>query len=115
PHKIDLVARMGANYYCRASGNAVFEVEKPNLNLGIGVDKLPENIRASKVLTGNDLGILANCTAIPAKQVDFADARLHTIINEHTDHNAQKQARHQYAQQRIAEKESDKAWQILLH
>lgn len=115
PHKIDLVARMGANYYCRASGNAVFEVEKPNLNLGIGVDKLPENIRTSHILTGNDLGILANCTTIPGRQADFADAGLQAIINEHIDHHAQKQARHQYAQQLIAEKEIDKAWQVLLY
>ena len=114
PHKIDLVARMGANYYCRASGNAVFEVEKPNLNLGIGVDKLPENIRTSQVLTGNDLGILANCTAIPERQSDFTDSGLQAIINDNTDNNAGKHAIHKYAQQLIAQKEIDKAWQVLL-
>lgn len=65
PHKIDLVARMGADYYCRASGNAVFEVAKPNLSLGMGFDNLPTHIRYSKTLTGNHLGQLANCTQIP--------------------------------------------------
>jgi flavin reductase (DIM6/NTAB) family NADH-FMN oxidoreductase RutF len=53
PHKIDLVARMGGDYYCRASGSAVFEVPKPNLNLGMGMDQLPEKIRKSRVLSGH--------------------------------------------------------------
>ena len=44
PHKIDLVARMGGDFYCRASGNAVFEVAKPNLNLGVGVDHVGDSI-----------------------------------------------------------------------
>lgn len=71
PHKIDLVARMGADYYCRASGNAVFEVAKPNLSLGMGFDNLPTHIRYSKVLTGNHLGQLANCTQIPEIDTTF--------------------------------------------
>ena len=45
PHKIDLVARMGGDYYCRASGAAVFEVAKPNLKLGVGIDALPDHIK----------------------------------------------------------------------
>ena len=53
PHKIDLVARMGGDFYCRTSGNAVFEVTKPHTQLGIGVDALPESIRNSRILTGN--------------------------------------------------------------
>src|SRR5580658_557849 len=65
PHKIDLVARMGGDYYCRASGSAIFEVHKPNVELGVGVDALPEHIRHSSILTGNDLGMLGNVTSIP--------------------------------------------------
>ena len=65
PHKIDLVARMGGDYYCRASGGAVFKVPKPNMQLGIGVDALPQSIRQSHVLTGNNLGLLGNSTALP--------------------------------------------------
>ncbi|MEO8151120.1 MAG: flavin reductase family protein [Bacteroidia bacterium] len=64
-HKIDLVARLGANYYCRTSGAALFEVEKPHHKKGIGVDLLPEHIRMSRVLTGNNLGQLGNCDALP--------------------------------------------------
>src|ERR1043165_9987923 len=63
PHKIDLVARMGADYYCRASGGAVFEVHKPNVALGVGIDALPDWIRSSSVLTGNNLGMLGNSTS----------------------------------------------------
>jgi flavin reductase (DIM6/NTAB) family NADH-FMN oxidoreductase RutF len=65
PNKIDLVSRMGENWYCRASGNAVFEVEKPNVNIGIGVDSIPMDIRNSTVLTGNNLGQLGNVAKIP--------------------------------------------------
>ncbi len=67
-HKIDLVARLGGNFYCRASGAALFEVEKPHHQRGIGVDHLPEHIRTSKVLTGNALGQLGNCPALPDRE-----------------------------------------------
>lgn len=67
-HKIDVVGRLGADWYVRASGNALFEVEKPLSTLGIGVDVLPENIRLSHVLTGNNLGQLGNVQTIPTKE-----------------------------------------------
>jgi flavin reductase (DIM6/NTAB) family NADH-FMN oxidoreductase RutF len=65
PQKIDLVGRMGANFYCRASGKAVFEVEKPLIRMGIGVDGIPEKIRFSKILSGNNLGQLGNVEKLP--------------------------------------------------
>jgi len=68
PQKIKLVGRMGKNYYSRAFGDSIFEVEKPLQNQGIGIDKLPEKIRTSKVLTGNELGMLGNLQALPGKQ-----------------------------------------------
>jgi flavin reductase (DIM6/NTAB) family NADH-FMN oxidoreductase RutF len=64
--KIDLVARMGGDWYCRANGDAIFELQKPLTTCGIGVDILPENVRLSEVLTGNDLGILGNIESIPS-------------------------------------------------
>ncbi len=73
PDKIDLVARMGADFYCRASGDAVFEVMKPQSRPAIGIDGLPEFIRNSKVLTGNDLGMLGNSEHFPT------DSELATI------------------------------------
>ncbi|TAH43511.1 MAG: flavin reductase family protein [Bacteroidetes bacterium] len=66
PNKIDLVARMGENYYCRASGSSIFEVTKPLSDFGIGVDQIPEQIRLSKILTGNNLGQLGNVKDLPA-------------------------------------------------
>lgn len=67
PNKIDLVARMGADWYCRASGAALFKVAKPNTKLGIGIDAIPEKIRLSKILTGNNLGQLGNIESLPSK------------------------------------------------
>ncbi len=67
-HKIDLVARCGYNWYARASGDALFEVDKPNLKLGIGFDQLPAEIRESTVLSGNDLGKLANSESLPSQE-----------------------------------------------
>ena len=63
--KIDLVARMGGDWYCRASGNAMFKVAKPLTTIGIGVDALQKRIRYSKVLTGNHLGQLGNVEKLP--------------------------------------------------
>lgn len=100
PHKIDLVARMGADYYCRASGAAVFEVAKPNLNLGIGLDALPAHIRNSGVLTGNHLGQLGNSTVIPMIDEDFVveeDLPMEELAKSYLDAG-----------------DVDSAWQVLL-
>ncbi len=65
PRKIDLVGRMGGSWYCRANGDALFELTQPISHLGIGVDALPANIRNSKILTGNNLGELGNVPKMP--------------------------------------------------
>jgi len=65
PHLIDLVGRCGGNWYTRASGAALFQVEKPSMNLGIGIDALPAHIRNSDILSGNDLGQLGNLESLP--------------------------------------------------
>jgi flavin reductase (DIM6/NTAB) family NADH-FMN oxidoreductase RutF len=70
--KIDLVARMGDNWYCRAKGDALFEVQKPITSIGIGIDALPEHIRHSKVLTGNNLGLLGSVEHLPLPE-EIAD------------------------------------------
>ncbi len=66
PDRIDLVSRMGGDFYCRAFGNAIFTVKKPVQTRGIGVDALPEFIRTSDILTGNNLGQLGNIEQIPS-------------------------------------------------
>ena len=65
PNKIDLIARMGGELYCRASGTALFSVTRPLSVPGIGIDSLPESIRNSKILSGNDLGQLGNTHKFP--------------------------------------------------
>mgnify|MGYP001824153958 CR=1 FL=1 len=65
PFKLDAVARLGGNFYSRIIPETLFEVGKPLKRLGIGIDQLPENIRNSTVLTGNDLAKLANVEAVP--------------------------------------------------
>ncbi|OWK71594.1 flavin reductase family protein [Pedobacter sp. AJM] len=63
--KIDLVARLGGDWYCRVTAENLFKVAKPLAKLGIGVDALPKSVRLSKVLTGNDLGMLGNVEHLP--------------------------------------------------
>lgn len=76
PFKIDTVARMGGNWYSRAK-EGIFEVPKPLQTMGIGVDALPEAIRNSTILTGNDLGMLANVEALPqgAQKASFSEEK----------------------------------------
>ncbi len=63
--KIDLVARMGGNWYCRADEKSMFEISKPITTVGVGFDQLPKDILRSTVLTGNDLGQLAGIEELP--------------------------------------------------
>jgi flavin reductase (DIM6/NTAB) family NADH-FMN oxidoreductase RutF len=114
PNKIDLVARMGGDYYCRASGDALFEVPKPNASLGIGIDALPEAVRKSTILTGNHLGMLGNCTEIPARDAS-GDKRIAGIQDMYKhDPVARAEALHRYAKVSLEAGSLDKAWQALL-
>lgn len=115
PHKIDLVARMGGDYYCRASGSAVFEVAKPNIELGIGIDALPENIRNSSILTGNDLGLLGNSTSLPVVDTILYDDQLTQILRDNTgNQQALYTALHTYAKELLDAGNVHKAWQVLM-
>lgn len=115
PQLIDLVARMGADYYCRASGNAVFEVAKPNLKLGIGVDALPWGIRNSAILTGNNLGQLGNVHEFPVIDTTFHDDHLKNIIQYYSiSPDEMEKELHTYAKQLLAENKVNEAWQVLL-
>lgn len=115
--KIDLVARMGGNFYCRAHGEALFEVAKPIGHIGVGVDGIPEGIRNSKVLTGNDLGQLGNVESLPDE----------TAVNEHKltelselflkyqdDAKALEQALHTHAHELLEQGLVQAAWMTLL-
>jgi flavin reductase (DIM6/NTAB) family NADH-FMN oxidoreductase RutF len=118
PHKIDLVARMGFDYYCRASGSAVFTVPKPNHKLGIGFDGLPEHIRKSDVLTGNDLAQLANEEQIPdAEEIKaFNNSENLSKFNQalSSDQKNAMLARHLAARELLHAGKIKEAWMILL-
>jgi len=103
PFKIDLVGRMGGNWYCRAQDTALFEVEKPIAKLGIGIDQLPDIIRTSEVLSGNDLAKLANVEQIPTQE------ELATITLP--DHTA---TGHEAAKELLAHGYVLEAWKVLL-
>ena len=77
--RLDLVARMGGPLYCRASGSAVFSLAKPT-HVGVGFDALPEEVRTSSVLTGNDLGRLAGVAALPDRAL--VAERWQTLLRE---------------------------------
>ncbi|OMP78818.1 flavin reductase family protein [[Flexibacter] sp. ATCC 35208] len=115
PHKLDLVARMGGDYYCRASGDAVFEVAKPNTLLGIGIDALPLHIRNSSILTGNHLGQLANVHEHPVIDPAFEDEHLKNIFQYYSiTPDEMERELHAYAQRLLDKGKVAEAWQILL-
>lgn len=117
--KLDLVARMGGSWYCRASGDALFEIPKPIQTKGVGVDQLPAAIRLSPVLTGNNLGRLGNVEELPDANRIAAfvqeDARLQAILAEQMpDTHQRMHALHTYAQQLLDEGRTLEALMALL-
>ena len=84
PQKLDLVSRMGQNWYCRAFGEAVFDVPKPGRTVGIGVDAIPDQIRNSHTLTGNDLGRLGMVPELPSEK-DVQDYAMRSDVKELID------------------------------
>jgi flavin reductase (DIM6/NTAB) family NADH-FMN oxidoreductase RutF len=113
-HKIDLVARMGGNWYCRAHGSALFEVEKPVSTLGIGIDNIPEAIRLSPVLTGNNLGQLGNVENLPSSDAieQFKKSGELDLLLEATPFTDF--AHHRLARQLLGEGRIELAWKVLL-
>lgn len=112
-HKIDLVARMGGDYYCRASGDSIFEVPKPNSKLGIGVDGLPLHIQQSTILTGNNLGILGNAHELPTIDESFVNDALTAIMQMDNKEN-KLLVQHTLAKSLIDNGDVAGAWQVLL-
>lgn len=94
--KLDMVARLGGNWYSRNNENNLFEVPKPLVTKGIGFDLLPDAIKLSKVFTGNDLGMLANVEVLPSE-------------NCHDDENI-----HLKAQNFLLDSKIEEAWKVLV-
>ena len=113
-NRIDLVARLGGNWYCRASGEALFEVEKPLQTLGIGVNQIPDAIRLSPVLTGNHLGQLANVEHLPHQDLvdEFKASEEFDLLMHSVD--SSDFASHRAAAKLLNQGEVIKAWLVLL-
>jgi flavin reductase (DIM6/NTAB) family NADH-FMN oxidoreductase RutF len=92
-NKLNLVGRAGANWYVRAFGSSLFEVAKPIATQGIGVDALPEKIRNSRILTGNNLGQLGNVEKIPTHEEvqEYKTTFLKEVVSETQIHTLAKQ------------------------
>ena len=112
---LDLVGRMGKNWWVRASGDALFSVGSPKV--GIGVDQIPMVIRNSTVLTGNDLGLLGGVTVLPTeeeieqKKNDFDIRRL---LQNYADGIERREALHEVARELLENGHVHEAWKVLL-
>lgn len=115
--RIDTVARMGGNWYARAHGTALFEVEKPLQEIGIGVDQIPADIRNSRILSGNDLGQLGNVKELP-NETDVNEYRLTELsdlfVSLEDQPEALEQALHKRAKEYIEAGRVHDAWLTLL-
>ncbi|MEM5563668.1 flavin reductase family protein [Psychroserpens sp. AS72] len=111
-NKLDLVARAGGSYYSRAN-KGFFEIPKPLSTLGIGVDNMPEEVKNSMVLTGNDIGMLANVEGLPNQsEIDeFINnvSERYPNIKEKSHHE-----KHKIARNYLSYGDVDSAWKLLL-
>jgi len=100
PFKLNIVSRLGTNWYGKTTKQSLYEIAKPISRMGMGIDNLPKEIRNSSILTGNELAILASAENIPEK---ISDKNNSTISEKHLT-----------AKQLLSEGKSSEAWQILL-
>lgn len=113
PYDLDLVARMGGDYYCRVIPESIFEVEKPTRTIGLGIDQLPDEVKHSNYLTGNNLGQLGNVEKLPTDEMilNFKEQ-----LTERLDIQKFKSAevRHQVAAKLLEQGDVNGAWYWLL-
>lgn len=113
--KIHHIARLGANWYCKVDESNLFEVEKPNIKLGIGLDALPVSVRNSRILSGNHLGQLANMHELPVIDPSFEDDHLKQIIQYYNINPEEMEKElHTYARGLLDKGRISEAWQVLL-
>ncbi len=113
--KIQHIARLGNDWYCKIDKTNLFEVPKPNVHLGIGINALPQSIKESIVLTGNDLGLLANITELPEMQPSFYNETLKNIVQYYNLNPIEMEKEmHIYAKKLLTENNVNDAWQVLL-
>jgi flavin reductase (DIM6/NTAB) family NADH-FMN oxidoreductase RutF len=116
-HKIDLVSRMGGNWYCRADEGSMFEITKPITTCGIGFDAIPADIRDSKILSGNDLGQLGGIEELP-NETDVNEYKLLELsdlfVSLEDEQEKLEQALHELAKKLLTENKLEEAWKTLL-
>lgn len=113
PYKLDVVARMGEQWYCRANNNALFELPKPNSNQCIGIDQLPDKIRNSVILTGNNLARLGGVVTLPTEQEIKKITQNKKIIKALNSTNIEENL-HLLAKKFLEKGKINKAWKVLL-
>ena len=102
PFKLNIVSRLGANWYGKTTKESLYEIAKPISRMGMGIDKLPEEIRNSSILTGNELAILASAENIPEKkEFNLRDKK-------------STEEKHILAKELLSQGKAEDAWQILL-
>src|SRR5690606_31632849 len=118
PRKLDAVARLGGNWYSRASGTSLFEIPKPLRTLGIGIDQMPEVLRNSTILSGNNLGRLGNVEAFPSDAELAAFGQSPEIqemkVRFQHDQDSMLDHLHLLAKEALDEDDVERAWLILL-
>jgi flavin reductase (DIM6/NTAB) family NADH-FMN oxidoreductase RutF len=113
--KINHVARLGGDWYCKTDESNLFKVAKPNTQLGIGVDALPASIKNSTILSGNNLGQLANVDKMPFVDTGFNDDKLKNIIQYYSiNPDEMEKELHFYAKELLDAGKVNQAWQVLL-
>ena len=113
--RLQHAARLGGDWYCGVDAGNLFTVEKPNASIGIGVDALPQHIRSSAILTGNNLGQLGNAPELPVVDPSFADDRLKNIFQYYAINPEEMEKElHHYAKELLDAGKTKEAWQVLL-
>ncbi len=110
PNKMDSVARMGNDFYARVNGEAIFTVPKPNEKVGIGIEIMSAEIRNSKILTGNDLGMLGNIEKLPSVESILEFRNQNSKLTNLKD----VLSKHQLAKEYLNRNDVESAWKILL-
>lgn len=118
PNKLDAVARLGGAWYSRASGDSLFQIPKPLRTKGIGVDQLPEEVRNSAVLTGNNIGRLANVEELPSaddvKEMSNYPAIMDIKRRFLNDRESYLNHLHELAKDHLERGDVEAAWRVLL-
>ncbi|TDQ15006.1 flavin reductase (DIM6/NTAB) family NADH-FMN oxidoreductase RutF [Algoriphagus boseongensis] len=118
PRKLEPVARLGGNWYSRVTSESLFQIPKPLTTLGIGVDSIPDIIRNSPVLTGNNLGRLGNVEQLPTLEELVAFAQTEPMVEMRirfqNDPESWLDHLHRWAKEELEKGYVDLAWKILL-